>query len=66
VTKTEYKSKYNYAGLFLIVALLICAVIQISGCSNTPTAEIKDLELSSNYEITAALDPERKTLDYTR
>ena len=65
MTKTKYESKYSFAGLFLIVALLIGVVIQISGCSNTPATGIKDLELSSNYEITAALDPESKTLDYT-
>jgi predicted small secreted protein len=49
-------------GLTVVMALL---VLLLSGCSNTTEPETKDLRLSSNYEITAALDPYNNILEYT-
>ena len=62
--KTEYKSKHCITSLFLATALLIGA-LHTSACSNTPSTGKMDLVLSSNYEITAALNPDENLLDYT-
>ena len=49
----------------LSVALTISIVLHISGCSDTITPKTKDLKLSSSYEISAALDPNNRTLEHT-
>ena len=48
-----------------IIVLIGIVLAFCSGCSKKDAVTIKDIVFSSNYEITAALNPEENQLEYT-